>query len=545
VLHDVDMQRLPNGAKAACDYIHSKGLKCGGYSDAAFTTCQGRPGSLFYERQDTQMWADIGIDLWKVDNCGEVPPGWEKPERRYPPLRDALNATGRPILFSLCVWGVDQPWLWGPEVGNTWRIYEDSDMCDHTPGFDNGCWSHVMKIADAAVGLGRHAGPGGFNDLDILGVANFGMTAAEDASHFFVWVIAKSPLLLGNDVRAMSPETLALLTSPAVLEVSGDALGVGGDLVNRTCSPEPGVEVPCSGGGREPPRSNYPLVYAAPCAAAGAPGGLASQVFAIAPAPYVNASAGAATITSALTKLCLALWNCSAPVVTYDCAPDPASCSGSRMTHFQWLPSPAAGARAVDAFQLRALGGAAPPGQQCVAAGSPGQQLALTPCTPSGQVWVHNAAGQLVESASGLCADVAPPPSSAPVDTWAVPLVGGARAALLLNRRAVPVNMTLNVSAVGVPAGPVSLECLFPLLPLGQAQGSYTAEVEPHGSLLLRLTPVGGEGSGSQGEGGAAWRPSPPAAALQWAEELRSSFYSSAPGLREERRRRRRQAGRP
>jgi alpha-galactosidase len=208
------------------------------------------------------MWADIGIDLWKVDNCGVVPPGWEKPERRYPPLRDALNATGRPILFSLCVWGVDQPWLWGPEVGNTWRIYEDSDMCDHTPGFDNGCWSHVMKIADAAVGLGRHAGPGGVNDLDILGVANFGMTAAEDASHFFVWVIAKSPLLLGNDVRAMSPETLALLTSPAVLEVSGDALGVGGDLVNRTCSPEPGVEVPCSGGGREPPRSSYPLVYA-------------------------------------------------------------------------------------------------------------------------------------------------------------------------------------------------------------------------------------------------------------------------------------------
>ena len=130
-----------------------------------------------------------------------------------------------------------------------------------------------------------------------------------------------------------------------------------------------------------------------------------------------------------------------------------------------------------------------------------------------------------------------PPPASAPVDTWAVPRVGGARAALLLNRRAVPVNMTLNFSALGVPPGPAALESLFPLLPLGQAQGSYTAEVEPHGSLFLRLTPVGGGGEGN----GSAWRPSPPAAALQWAEELRSSFYSSAPALREERRRRRRQ----
>jgi len=108
MLHDVDLQRLPRGAKAACDYIHGRGLLCGGYSDAAWTTCQGRPGSLFFEKQDAQMWANFGLDLFKVDNCGFVPPGYERPETRYPPLRDALNATGRPILFSLCVWGA--PW---------------------------------------------------------------------------------------------------------------------------------------------------------------------------------------------------------------------------------------------------------------------------------------------------------------------------------------------------------------------------------------------------------------------------------------------------
>ena len=165
VLHDVDTARLPLGAKAACDYIHSKGLLCGGYSDAAYTTCQNRPGSLFYEVQDARMWADIGLDLFKVDNCGAVAPGWEKPERRYPPLRDALNATGRPILYSLCVWGTDSPWLWGPDVGNTWRIWDDSDDCDHSEGFGNGCWKHILGAADVAVGLGKYAGPGGWNDV--------------------------------------------------------------------------------------------------------------------------------------------------------------------------------------------------------------------------------------------------------------------------------------------------------------------------------------------------------------------------------------------
>jgi hypothetical protein len=520
MLHDVDLQRLPRGAKAACDYIHGRGLLCGGYSDAAWTTCQGRPGSLFFEKQDAQMWANFGLDLFKVDNCGFVPPGYERPETRYPPLRDALNATGRPILFSLCVWGVDKPWLWGPSVGNTWRIYDDSDICDHTPGFGNGCWRRVLEIADAAVGLGRYAAPGGFNDWDILLVDNGGMTYAEDAAHFFLWVVAKSPLLLGNDVRSMGPDVRALLTAPGVLAVSGDPLGVGGDLVNRTCAMG-GVEAPCSGGAA-PPNSDKPIIFAAPCSDQ-----RPSQVFSLAPAPYANASAGSSVVASAATGLCAALWDCASPVVQYACAPDPASCSGAAMRHFQWVAAPLGGGAA---FQLRAVGA---PGQ-CLATAQ--GELALAPCAPGGSAWSHTPAGQLVEAATGLCADAARPNASDPVDTWAVPLTGGARAALMLNRRSNAANITLNFTALGL-AGAVQLESLFPAFPLGSAESSFTAEVEPHGAMLLKLSPAGA-GARADDDG---WRPLPPAGALERGEALRNRFYSSAPARREERQRRRRE----
>ena len=513
VLHDVDAARLPRGAKAACDYIHGKGLKCGGYSDAAYVTCQNRPGSLFYETQDAQMWADIGLDLFKVDNCGEVPPGWEKPERRYPPLRDALNATGRPILFSLCVWGTDEPWLWGPSVGNTWRIWEDSDICDHSPGFGNGCWKHVMDIADVAVGLGKYAGPGAWNDLDILMVANGGMTPAEDESHFFLWVVAKSPLLLGNDVTLMDPQTLALLTSPDVLSVSADALGVAGDLVNRTCLVG-GVEQACSGGGGGGGGS-YPVVYAAPCAAAGS-AGLTTQVFNISAAPYANAS-GSEVIRNLADGECVALWDCAAPVVHFDCAADAGSCSGAGMEHFRWVRAPLADD---GSFQLRSV--MLP--SQClgVAAGA----LATADCAADGPAWSLSALGQLVEAASGLCADTASN-ASEPVDTWAAPLAGGDRAVLLLNRRAAPANITADFASLGLD-GEAAVRDLFPSMPLGTARGSFTAEVEPHGALLMRLSPVTKGGGSDSGGGDDGWRPQPPAAAAARADRMRKSAAAAA-----------------
>ena len=505
-LHDFDLARLPSGAKAACDYIHLNKLKCGGYSDAAFTTCQNRPGSLFFEKQDADMWAEVGLDLFKVDNCGQVPPGWEKPELRYPRLRDALNLTGRPILYSLCVWGVDDPWVWGPATGNTWRMYDDSDLCDHTPGFGNGCWARILEITDAAVGLGKFAGPGGFNDLDILLVANGGMTFSEDMTHFFLWVITKSPLLLGNDVRTMDSETLALVTSADVLAISGDALGVGGDLVNRTCIIG-GIETPCSSGVKE--EYTTTSIYAATCVLGGTP----SQTFNFDSAPYPNASATDQKITSNSTGECFALWDCVAPVVLYNCTQDSGSCSGAQMRHFEWIKIILNG----DLFQIRSV--MMP--DSCLSVDIQSNTIVLLPCIHTdGTTWTENTFGQIRDFTTGFCIDVLKPPptESESVDTWAVALAGGDRAALLVNRRSTPTNITLVLSTLGIHSASATVRDLFPSMSLGTVTESFTAEVEPHGSLFLRLSPVQGSSLFDVN-----WSPQPPPYAATKGHDLRSA----------------------
>ena len=108
--------------KALADYIHNKGLKFGVYSDAGTETCAKRPGSLDHETQDANTYASWGVDYLKYDNCNN---DGTKPEVRYPVMRDALNKTGRPIFYSMCEWGVDNPATWAPDVGNSWRTTGD------------------------------------------------------------------------------------------------------------------------------------------------------------------------------------------------------------------------------------------------------------------------------------------------------------------------------------------------------------------------------------------------------------------------------------
>ena len=339
-------------------------------------------------------------------------------------------------------------------------------------------------------------------------VANGGMTYTEDVSHFFIWVIAKSPLLLGNDVTAMDADTLALLTSAEVLAISGDELGVAGDLVNRTCLVA-GVETACSGGGGGGGGGTYPTISAVSCASAGDKA-LKSQVFNISAAPYANAS-GSDVVVSQFNGQCVALWDCAAPVVFYDCTASSSSCSGLGMQHFEWasVPLPGGGGR----FQLRSIFSG-----QCLTVGS-GNELATVNCSAGGEGWTLSALGQLVEDASGLCADV-DPVSGEPVDTWATNLAGGERAALLLNRRSAPANITLNLATLGLSSA-VTMHDLFPSMPLGEATGSFTAEVEPHGSLFLRLVPAQrGPAPGPRDDG---WRPEPPPLAAERADGLRRS----------------------
>lgn len=214
----VPASSFPSGIKALADYVHSKGLKLGIYSDAGLKTCQERPGSLQHEYDDAALFASWGVDYLKYDNCFNM--GIE-PEERYPPMRDALNSTGRTIFYSLCEWGVNDPALWASNIGNSWRTTDDI----------NDTWASMTEIADINDKWAEYAGPGGWNDPDMLEVGNGGMTYEEYRAHFSIWALMKAPLLIGCDVRNITAETYGILTNTEVIAVNQDPLGVQGRKV--------------------------------------------------------------------------------------------------------------------------------------------------------------------------------------------------------------------------------------------------------------------------------------------------------------------------
>ncbi|KAM0950543.1 putative alpha-galactosidase [Dioscorea sansibarensis] len=214
-----DWKTFPSGIKALADYIHGKGLKIGIYSDAGAFTCQVRPGSLYHEVDDAKLFASWGIDYLKYDNCFNL---GIPPKIRYPPMRDALNLTGRTIFYSLCEWGQDDPALWAGKVGNSWRTTDDI----------NDSWASMTAIADLNDQWASYAGPGGWNDPDMLEVGNGGMTYPEYRAHFSIWALMKAPLLIGCDVRNMDAETLEILSNKEVIAVNQDPLGVQGRKVS-------------------------------------------------------------------------------------------------------------------------------------------------------------------------------------------------------------------------------------------------------------------------------------------------------------------------
>lgn len=220
IVHE-DPKAFPSGIKALADYVHSLGLKFGLYSDAGTHTCAGRPGSLGYEKNDANTYASWGVDYLKYDNCYD---DGTKPEVRYPVMRDALNATGRSIFFSMCEWGVDQPYKWAPSVGNSWRTTNDIS--------DN--WNSMISNIDENDAGWTAAAPGGWNDPDMLEVGNGGMNFSEYKAHFSLWCLTKAPLLVGCDVTNITDETLLILTNPEAIAVSQDPLGVQGHKVSST-----------------------------------------------------------------------------------------------------------------------------------------------------------------------------------------------------------------------------------------------------------------------------------------------------------------------
>jgi alpha-galactosidase len=218
-----DAKRFPSGIKALADYVHSKGLKFGLYSDAGAKTCQGRPGSNGYELEDAKQYAAWGVDYLKYDWCAT---DGVDPKIAYPTMRDALRATGRPIVFSMCEWGRSQPSTWSRGVAHLWRTTGDILPCwDCSESWGGHGW---VRILDMQVGLEKYAGPGGWNDPDMLQVGNPGLSTSESRAHFSFWALLASPLMAGNDIRNMTPEIRDILLNREVIAVNQDPLGKQG-----------------------------------------------------------------------------------------------------------------------------------------------------------------------------------------------------------------------------------------------------------------------------------------------------------------------------
>jgi len=217
--------RFPD-MKTLADYVHAKGLKIGIYSSPGPKTCAGFEGSYQHEEQDAKTWASWGIDYLKYDWCSADK--IYKPaemQTAYKKMSDALKATGRDIVFSLCQYGLQNVWEWGASAGgNLWRT---------TPDIKDAYQSMSTIGFDKQVGHEKYAGPGHWNDPDMLEIGNGGMSAAEYRTHISLWAMLAAPLLAGNDLRDMSDETRQILINKEILAIDQDKLGQQGTRLSK------------------------------------------------------------------------------------------------------------------------------------------------------------------------------------------------------------------------------------------------------------------------------------------------------------------------
>ncbi|WP_328471580.1 glycoside hydrolase family 27 protein [Streptomyces sp. NBC_00448] len=226
-----DPTKFPDGISGTADYVHSLGLKLGIYEDAGLQTCAGFPGSLGHETGDARSFASWGVDYLKYDNCYAGPGCAQSTcsngnetsaQTRYTTMRDALASTGRPILFSLCNWGQENVWTWGAGIGNSWR----------TTGDIGASFSSMLSIFHSNAQLAPYAGPGRWNDPDMLEVGNGSMSSTESRSEFSLWSEMAAPLVAGTNIVSATADTLSTLTNARVIAVDQDSLGKQGTLVS-------------------------------------------------------------------------------------------------------------------------------------------------------------------------------------------------------------------------------------------------------------------------------------------------------------------------
>lgn len=220
-----DPFRFPGGIKALADYAHQRGLKFGIYTSAGKTTCEGRPGSYGFERHDAALYAKWGVDYVKVDWCGIE---YLQPAIQYRIWREAINATGRPMVLSIAIANIDkipdhEAWIWGRSIAEMWRTA--IDVVDWWPDF--------LRVFDRNTEYSLYQTPGAWNDADMMHVGNKNGSVQEYRTHFTLWAVMGSPLIAGNDVRKMTPEIRDILTNREIIAVNQDPLGKGAFLVKE------------------------------------------------------------------------------------------------------------------------------------------------------------------------------------------------------------------------------------------------------------------------------------------------------------------------
>jgi alpha-galactosidase len=435
-----DPKDFPSGIAALAAYVHSLGLKFGLYSDAGNETCAGRPGSLGHEKDDAESYASWSVDYLKYDNCNANTP----PEQRYPVMRDALNATGRHIFFSMCEWGVDNPATWAPAVGNSWRT--TGDISDN--------WESMIGNFDQNNNWAKDAAPGGWNDPDMLEVGNGGMTNTEYVTHFSLWALAKAPLLIGCDVTNLDSATLAILTNAEVIAVSQDPLGAQGAKV--ASYPPPAQNI-----------TNKSPIVANKC------DGSATQQWTINPSDM--------TIRHVQSGLCAEIPDCNrgaAALELYDChVGNPnEECNSQNQ---QWNINSANNTitSALDAYCLDLYDFTGPTIQTYQCNGG------------NNQKWTYSTTAKTFTSQSnGFCMDVG---STGDLEVYAGPLSDKSLVVILLNRALVSSSITAQWSDIGLAANTkATVRDLWLHENVGTFANSYTTTVPSHGVVMVKVTPV-------------------------------------------------------
>ena len=449
-----DYDAFPNGIKPLVDYAHSKGLLFGLYSDAGEYTCAGRPGSLGYEEIDAQTYAEWGVDYLKYDNC------YNKKISsldRYPKMRDALNRTGRPIFYSLCQWGEEDVATWGKEVGNSWR----------TTGDINDNWNSMLNIIDINDKSYQYAGPGGWNDPDMLEVGNEGMTITEYKTHFSLWAISKAPLLIGCDITKMKEEIKDILTNPEVIAVNQDALGEQGRKIKSIRIPYPD--------GEEPILEESQLIIDE-CT-----GGIEQKW-------YIERDG---SIRNNNENLCIDIPNCAqndVNISTYFCHVGSIFyCYASQNQQWKYLNqniiSQMNTSKCLDVYNHE------------------GPYVQTSACDGSdSQKWEYDEQN-LTFTLKGKCLSSLVDIQT--IEVWAGNLSNGSYAVLLVNRASYNASIEISWKDLGFKEEKAKLRDLWERKDLGEFKDGYNITLESHDSQMLKVTPIkDDEGDDDDDKGG-------------------------------------------